>query len=105
LSSWLRDYLFIPLGGSRGSGPRICVNLMIVMGLGGLWHGAGWNYIVFGLAMGAWLCLHRGFRDWAVSQPRLDKALRTPVGTGLRINVTDFLTANFAWRDRENSKK
>ena len=60
LSSWLRDYLFIPLGGSHGSRWRTYRNLIAVMVLGGMWHGAGLTYVVFGLVHG--LALHRAFR-------------------------------------------
>ena len=59
LSSWLRDYLFIPLGGSRGSLAFICRNLMITMTLGGLWHGASWNFAIWGALNGGLLCLER----------------------------------------------
>ena len=59
LSSWLRDYLYIPLGGSRGSALRTCVNLMITMLLGGMWHGAGWTFIIWGALHGFYLIAHR----------------------------------------------
>lgn len=59
LSSWLRDYLFIPLGGSRGSTWFTSRNLMITMLLGGLWHGAAWTFVAWGAFHGAWLVLHR----------------------------------------------
>lgn len=59
LSSWLRDYLYIPLGGSRGTAWRTCVNLMITMLLGGLWHGAAWTFVVWGALHGFYLVLHR----------------------------------------------
>jgi alginate O-acetyltransferase complex protein AlgI len=88
LSSWLRDYLFIPLGGSRGTRWQTWRNLIAVMVLGGLWHGAAWNYVLFGLGMGLWLCLHRAFRDWAVGRPGLDRALQTSAGTCLRVALT-----------------
>lgn len=52
LSFWLRDYLYVPLGGNRGGINRNMVNLMIVMVLGGLWHGAGWNFIIWGALHG-----------------------------------------------------
>ncbi len=48
LSTWLKDYLYIPLGGSRGSEIRTSINMMITMLLGGLWHGANWNFVVWG---------------------------------------------------------
>ncbi len=59
LSTWLRDYLYIPLGGNRLGKRRTYLNLMIVMGLGGLWHGAAWSYAVWGLYHGAGLALER----------------------------------------------
>jgi D-alanyl-lipoteichoic acid acyltransferase DltB (MBOAT superfamily) len=59
LSSWLRDYLYIPLGGSRGAVWRTCVNLMITMLLGGLWHGAAWTFVVWGALHGFYLAAHR----------------------------------------------
>ncbi len=63
LSTWLRDYLFIPLGGSSGSLVATARNLTIVMFLGGLWHGAHWNFVVWGLYHGCLLAVHRTFRD------------------------------------------
>jgi D-alanyl-lipoteichoic acid acyltransferase DltB (MBOAT superfamily) len=62
LSSWLRDYLYIPLGGNRHGEARTYLNLLIVMGLGGLWHGASWNFALWGLYHGAMLALHRLWR-------------------------------------------
>jgi alginate O-acetyltransferase complex protein AlgI len=62
LSFWLRDYLYISLGGNRGGVPRTYLNLLIVMGLGGLWHGASWNFALWGLYHGALLIAHRLWR-------------------------------------------
>jgi alginate O-acetyltransferase complex protein AlgI len=59
LSTWLRDYLYIPLGGNRVSGPRTYLNLLLVMTLGGLWHGAAWNFVIWGMWHGLWLLLER----------------------------------------------
>ena len=59
LSSWLRDYLYIPLGGNRKGTARRDVNLMVTMGLGGLWHGASANFIIWGLWHGMLLLVHR----------------------------------------------
>lgn len=59
LSSWLRDYLYIPLGGNRGSSWFTARNLMITMLIGGLWHGASWTFIVWGAVHGVWLVIHR----------------------------------------------
>lgn len=59
LSSWLRTYLYIPLGGNRNGTLRTYLNLMIVMGLGGLWHGAGLGYLAWGLLHGLMLVIER----------------------------------------------
>jgi len=59
LSSWLRDYLYIPLGGNRGSTLFTYRNLMLTMLLGGLWHGANWTFIVWGALHGAYLVAQR----------------------------------------------
>jgi len=59
LSTWLRDYLFIPLGGSRGPKWRTYANLMVTMVLGGLWHGASWTFVAWGGLHGALLVGHR----------------------------------------------
>ena len=59
LSTWLRDYLYISLGGNRGGSWRTWRNLMATMTLGGLWHGAAWNFILWGLYQGGLLALHR----------------------------------------------
>lgn len=59
LSVWLRDYLYIPLGGNRKGNARTYVNLMLVMLLGGLWHGANWTFVLWGLWHGGWLAYER----------------------------------------------
>jgi len=59
LSQWLRDYLYIPLGGSRDGELKTYRNLMLTMVLGGLWHGAAWNFVIWGAYQGALLILHR----------------------------------------------
>jgi alginate O-acetyltransferase complex protein AlgI len=59
LSTWLRDYLYIPLGGSRKGTLRTYENLMATMLLGGLWHGASWTFVIWGGIHGAWLSLER----------------------------------------------
>ena len=59
LSSWLRDYLYIPLGGNRLGPGRSYLNLVVVMLLGGLWHGAAWNFVAWGGLHGALLALER----------------------------------------------
>lgn len=59
LSTWLRDYLYIPLGGSRNGLKRMIFALMMTMLLGGLWHGASWNFVLWGLVHGLLLIIHR----------------------------------------------
>ena len=59
LSSWLRDYLYIPLGGNRRGTARTYINLALVMLLGGLWHGASWNFVIWGGIHGSMLALER----------------------------------------------
>jgi alginate O-acetyltransferase complex protein AlgI len=61
LSTWLRDYLYIPLGGNRVENWKIYRNLFITMLLGGLWHGAGWNFIIWGLLHGLYLSVNKIF--------------------------------------------
>src|SRR5436190_16191825 len=64
LYKWLVDYVFIPLGGSRTAQPRVYLNVLITMFLSGLWHGAGLNFIVWGLWHGMLLAVHRGWKKW-----------------------------------------
>jgi D-alanyl-lipoteichoic acid acyltransferase DltB (MBOAT superfamily) len=59
LSTWLRDYLYIPLGGSRQGTRKTYRNLLTTMVLGGLWHGANWTFVVWGTIHGGWLAIHR----------------------------------------------
>ncbi len=67
LSSWLRDYLYIPLGGSRGSKLKLYRNLMLTMIIGGLWHGAAWTFVLWGFYQGILLVAHR------LCRPLLDR--------------------------------
>jgi alginate O-acetyltransferase complex protein AlgI len=72
LSAWLRDYLYVPLGGNRRGRLRTYVNLLITMVLGGLWHGANWTFFIWGAWHGALLALERlaGVRAGATVYPR-----------------------------------
>jgi alginate O-acetyltransferase complex protein AlgI len=63
LSAWLRDYLYIPLGGNRKGALRTYVNLMITMLLGGLWHGANWTFVVWGALHGLYLWIEKWLGD------------------------------------------
>lgn len=68
LSQWLRDYLYIPLGGNRHGNTRTYINLFITMMLGGLWHGASWNFVLWGIIHGIALIIHR---IWVNSKAKL----------------------------------
>lgn len=63
LSTWLRDYLYISLGGNRCARWRMYLNQFLTMLLGGLWHGASWNFIVWGCLHGGALCVHKAWRQ------------------------------------------
>jgi alginate O-acetyltransferase complex protein AlgI len=69
LSRFLRDYLYIPLGGKQGGAARRGRNLMLTMLLGGLWHGAGWTFVAWGGLHGVYLVLHQGWRRLAGARP------------------------------------
>jgi len=73
LSSWLRDYLYIPLGGNRGGRWATDRNLMLTMTLGGLWHGAAWNFVIWGVYHGLLLILYRAVGS--LPGPRLPTAV------------------------------
>src|SRR2546423_5301358 len=85
LSTWLRDYLFIPLGGSRGGTWQTCRNLLLTMTLGGLWHGASWTFVAWGVLHGLLLVGHRFFQAACRARPRLDRLLRPEPGTAARV--------------------
>ena len=87
LSTWLRDYLYIPLGGNRKGPRRTYVNLLVVMLLGGLWHGAAWNFVLWGGFHGLLLALERA---------RGKRSLFAPLPRPLRVAGT-FLTVVISW--------
>ncbi len=76
LSSFLRDYLYIPLGGNRKGTVRRYVNLMITMGLGGLWHGASWTFVLWGALHGAYLTINH---LWQRTRIQLPSAVAWPL--------------------------
>ena len=97
LSTWLRDYLYIPLGGSKKGKSRTYANNMLTMLLGGLWHGAGWNFIIWGGLHGIFLAIHKFFLGTKkVSETTIEKIKTQPVKTLLCILCT-FHCVAFAW--------
>ena len=95
LSRWLRDYLYIPLGGNRKGRTRTYINIMLTMLLGGLWHGASWTFVIWGALNGLGLVVDH----WWVSR-RSERGGREPATSGPRRWGMIFLTFNFvclAW--------
>ena len=96
LSTWLRDYVFLSLGGSRQTRVKMSINLVITMTLCGLWHGANWTFVAFGFLQGLMLLTHHRFRDFCKPRHRLKSFLRTGLGVGLRIVVTYLCSIVFS---------
>lgn len=91
LSSWMRDYLYVPLGGSRKGPFRTLASLMITMFLGGLWHGASWTFVVWGSLHGLYLVLQRGVTKivpWRLERRSLAQ---------LPVALLTFLLVCLAW--------
>ncbi|QLH04025.1 alginate O-acetyltransferase [Nitrosopumilus oxyclinae] len=95
LSSWLRDYLYIPLGGSKKGSGRTYFNLLTVMFLGGLWHGASWNFVIWGMLHGVYLVIHRVIAN---KFPRIANSefVRTKTGKIISILITQYFVF-LAW--------
>lgn len=79
LSTWFRDYVYIPLGGSRGGRWRTAQNLLIVFAVSGVWHGAAWTFVVWGLWHGVWMVLTRQIERSSVWRDRVPAALKSLV--------------------------
>lgn len=92
LSTWLRDYLYIPLGGNRGSRPAVYRNLMITMLLGGLWHGASWTFVLWGGLHGLYLVAHRALARRGDREPEQPWGIRDLLPT-----LATFHLVCFAW--------
>ncbi|MAK60066.1 MAG: hypothetical protein CMK09_03715 [Ponticaulis sp.] len=91
LSFWLRDYLYIPLGGNRKGEGKTYRNLMITMVLGGLWHGAAWSFVIWGALHGAALCVHRFL------QRVLGGGALLPIAGGALGLLLTLMVVFFAW--------
>ena len=92
LSSWLRDYLYIPLGGNRRGPTRAAINVSLTMLLGGLWHGASWCFVVWGALHGLYLVVERLLRSWFSGGAWLERwYVRIPLA------LTTYLLVSVTW--------
>jgi alginate O-acetyltransferase complex protein AlgI len=94
LSTWLRDYLYIPLGGNRYGVTRTYASLMITMLLGGLWHGASWTFVAWGALHGLYLCVERLLRPKQPPQePVMESGQVTVILTDPTVHTASFAPA------------
>src|SRR5260370_27473314 len=102
LSTWLRDYLYIGLGGNRGGVFRTHMNLLITMLLGGLWHGASWTFVIWGGYHGVLLILDRVLDLWWQTVPRV--VYQLPTFLAIVVGSVPFrattLSAAWLWLER-----
>ncbi len=97
LSSWLRDYLYVPLGGNRKGVRRTYLNLMLTMLLGGLWHGAGWNFVVWGGLHGVYLAVHKFMlKDRRISLTTAADISSNPASYFVKA-LSTFILVCFSW--------
>ena len=92
LSTFLRDFLYIPFGGNRHGTARSAVNLMLVMFIGGLWHGAAWTFVVWGVIHGVFLVIER-LLDWYINKAQINRTRAVQFLVG----VVTFVGVCFAW--------
>jgi alginate O-acetyltransferase complex protein AlgI len=95
LSRFLRDYLYIPMGGNRHGSARQHVNLMVTMALGGLWHGAAWTFVAWGILHGS-LSINHLWRSFCSRTPALENLSQRP-GMAVVSWAVTFVLVNFAW--------
>jgi D-alanyl-lipoteichoic acid acyltransferase DltB (MBOAT superfamily) len=95
LSSWLKDYLYISLGGNRNGKIRTNINLLITMLLGGLWHGASWNFLFWGFLHGSALIIHKKWVDNVV--PKFSVFNKFPRTTNVIAVMITFHFVCFCW--------
>lgn len=88
LSGFLKDYVYIPLGGNRGGRTRKYINLLLTMLIGGLWHGAGWNYVLWGGLHGVYLVMNHIFRAYTKGRIAIPRFLCW---------IMTFSAVSFAW--------
>jgi alginate O-acetyltransferase complex protein AlgI len=92
LSSFLRDYLYVPLGGNRSGAARAAINLIIVMFLGGLWHGAAWTFVVWGVVHGLFLVIERVLRHLFAGAKWTDALI-----VKILLGLATYAAVCFAW--------
>ncbi|WP_435577948.1 MBOAT family O-acyltransferase [Gilvibacter sp.] len=89
LSSWLRDYLYIPLGGNRHGITRMYVALMLTMLLGGLWHGAAWTFVIWGALHGLYLVVERILKKFI--------SIKINTASGIALALLTYFCVNISW--------
>jgi len=95
LSTWLRDYLYIPLGGNRKGAARTTINLFLTMLLGGLWHGASWNFVIWGGLHGSYLAVYHTWRRWRDSREM--RWMPAPLVSRMISSVGVYALVTFTW--------
>lgn len=95
LSSWLQEYLYYPLGGSRKGEVRTYINLLLTMVIGGLWHGASINFIVWGLLHGLALVIHKLYMKFSNSDTKVPSSFGNIIATTLTFIVVSLIWVFF----------
>ncbi len=97
LSTWFKDYLYIPLGGNRVAVPRWCLNIMIVFVVSGLWHGASWTFIIWGALHGAYLVISKlSEKARALTTERISLVKYPKIHAAFKMLIT-FVLVNIGW--------
>lgn len=97
LSTWFRDYVYIPLGGNRCSKPKKYFNLMATMAVSGLWHGANWNYVAWGLLHGGYQVVGDVTAGWRARLIDMLHTKKESISYRLAQVVTTFVLTDIAW--------
>ena len=97
LSTWFRDYMYIPLGGNRVAIPRWYMNILVVFGVSGLWHGANWTFVIWGLLHGSYYLFSHMTRNVRAATVRATGLARMPRLHGLLQIIFIFAIVNLGW--------
>lgn len=92
LSTWLKEYLYIPLGGNRHGAFRTYMNLLITMVLGGMWHGANWTFLIWGTIHGLALCIHKFYMQMKGKNKRANASI-----INLLFVICNYIFVSFVW--------